>query len=73
MQSQQSEPVVAQAKTLSVKRQPAEDPHNATYSFVEEDHTLGNIVRNQILKNKHVDFCAYSMPHPSEQIVNVRV
>ena len=72
MQSQVSETVV-QTKTLRVKRQPAEDPYNATYSFVEEDHTLGNIVRNQIVKNKHVDFCAYSMPHPSEQIVNVRV
>ena len=72
MQSQQSEQVV-QTKQLRVKRQPAEDPRNATYSFVEEDHTLGNIVRNQIVKNKHVEFCAYAMPHPSEQIVNVRV
>ena len=72
MQSQESQQV-KQDKVLTVKRNPAEDPHNATYSFVEEDHTLGNIVRNQIVKNKHVDFCAYSVPHPSEQIVNVRV
>ena len=46
---------------------------NATYSFTGEDHTLGNIVRNQIVKNKHVEFCAYSVPHPSEQICNIRI
>ena len=46
---------------------------NATFSFYDEDHTLGNLLRNQIVKNKHVDFCAYSVPHPSEPICNVRV
>ena len=34
---------------------------------------MGNIVRNQIVKNKHVEFCAYSVPHPSEQICNIRI
>ncbi len=46
---------------------------SATYAFVGEDHTLGNLVRNQIVKNKHVQFCAYSVPHPSEAICNVRI
>ena len=54
-------------------RVPENDLNNATYSFVDEDHTLGNLLRNQIVKNKHVEFCAYSVPHPSEQICNVRV
>ena len=49
------------------------DLMNATFSFYDEDHTLGNLLRNQIVKNKHVDFCAYSVPHPSEPICNVRV
>lgn len=57
---------VAQSKTVTVNRSPPDDLHNATYSFNGEDHTLGNIVRNQIVKNKHVEFCAYSVPHPSE-------
>ena len=73
MQSQAESAAPVQPKTLTVKRNPTEDPRNATYSFVQEDHTLGNIVRNQLVKNKHVDFCAYSVPHPSEQIVNVRI
>jgi len=49
------------------------DLQNATFSFYDEDHTLGNLLRNQIVKNKHVEFCAYSVPHPSEPICNVRV
>ena len=60
-------------KVLSVSRNPADDVSNATYSFYGEDHTLGNLLRNQIVKNKHVEFCAYSVPHPSEAICNVRI
>ena len=26
-----------------------------------------------IIKNKHVEFCAYSVPHPSEPVMNVRL
>ena len=58
---------------LNVMRVPVDDIKNATYQFMDEDHTLGNLLRNQIVKNKHVEFCAYSVPHPSEQICNVRV
>ena len=56
-----------------MSRNPPEDLSNATYSFVGEDHTLGNLIRNQIVKNKHVEFCAYSVPHPSEAVCNVRI
>ena len=49
------------------------DKQNATYSFLNEDHTLGNLLRNQIIKNNNVEFCAYSVPHPSEPIMNVRI
>jgi DNA-directed RNA polymerases I and III subunit RPAC2 len=45
----------------------------ATFSFNGEDHTLGNLMRNQIQKNAKVDFCAYSVPHPSEPVCNVRI
>ena len=61
------------AKALSVKRAGENDMHNATYSFTGEDHTLGNLLRNQIIKNAHVEFCAYSVPHPSEPVMNVRI
>ena len=58
---------------LQISRTVADDMKNATYSFRDEDHTLGNLVRNQLVKNKQVEFCAYSIPHPSEPICNVRI
>ena len=61
-----------QEKEFQVKRAEG-DRFNATYSFLNEDHTLGNLLRNQIIKNSHVEFCAYSVPHPSEPIMNVRI
>ena len=73
MDSQNEEQQIDNQKKLSVARNPPEDHSNATYSFVGEDHTLGNLVRNQIVKNKHVEFCAYSVPHPSEAVCNVRI
>jgi DNA-directed RNA polymerase I and III subunit RPAC2 len=57
---------------LEVQRQDA-DNTSATYSFLNEDHTLGNLLRNVIIKNNNVEFCAYSVPHPSEPVMNVRL
>lgn len=57
---------------LEVQRQDA-DNTSATYSFLNEDHTLGNLLRNVIIKNSNVEFCAYSVPHPSEPVMNVRL
>ena len=61
-----------QRAELEIQRQDA-DNTSATYSFLNEDHTLGNLLRNVIIKNKHVEFCAYSVPHPSEPVMNVRL
>jgi DNA-directed RNA polymerase I and III subunit RPAC2 len=49
------------------------DESNATFTFYKEDHTLGNLLRNTLIKNKKVEFCAYSVPHPSEPYMNVRI
>ncbi|KAF5093073.1 hypothetical protein D0Z00_004257 [Geotrichum galactomycetum] len=38
-----------------------------------EDHTLGNPLRYIIMKNPDVEFCGYSIPHPSEAKMNVRI
>lgn len=57
---------------LEVQRQEG-DNTSATYSFLNEDHTLGNLLRNVIIKNHQVEFCAYSVPHPSEPVMNLRL
>ncbi|EFJ45440.1 hypothetical protein VOLCADRAFT_63657 [Volvox carteri f. nagariensis] len=51
----------------------ATDFFAATFSIEEEDHTLANSLRFFLNKNPHVSFCGYSMPHPSEELVNLRV
>ncbi|XP_015575526.1 DNA-directed RNA polymerases I and III subunit RPAC2 [Ricinus communis] len=50
-----------------------EDPSQATFSFVDEDHTLANSVRFTLNQDPRVSFCGYSIPHPSDARVNIRV
>ncbi|KAK8940008.1 hypothetical protein KSP40_PGU019742 [Platanthera guangdongensis] len=49
------------------------DLKNATFSLMDEDHTLANSVRFMLNKDPRVEFCGYSIPHPSENKVNIRV
>ncbi|XP_012068526.1 DNA-directed RNA polymerases I and III subunit RPAC2 [Jatropha curcas] len=51
----------------------AQDPSKATFSFVDEDHTLANSVRFTLNQDPRVSFCGYSIPHPSDARVNIRV
>ncbi|CAH0049355.1 unnamed protein product [Clonostachys solani] len=45
----------------------------ASFEFVDEGHTVGNALRYIIMKNPDVEFCAYSIPHPSEPKMNLRI
>jgi len=45
----------------------------ASFAFEKEDHTLGNALRYLIMKNPDVEFCGYSIPHPSESVMNLRI
>ncbi|CRK30294.1 DNA-directed RNA polymerases I and III subunit RPAC2 like protein [Verticillium longisporum] len=45
----------------------------ASFEFKAEGHTLGNALRYIIMKNPDVEFCAYSIPHPSEDLMNIRI
>ncbi|MCJ1237565.1 DNA-directed RNA polymerases I and III subunit RPAC2 [Varicellaria rhodocarpa] len=45
----------------------------ASFEFEGEDHTLGNTLRYMIMKNPDVEFCGYSIPHPSEAKMNIRI
>ncbi|KAI2057454.1 DNA-directed RNA polymerase II core subunit [Ophidiomyces ophidiicola] len=39
-------------------------PSTAIFTFNKEDHTLGNLIRSQLLKSQHVQFAGYKVPHP---------
>ncbi|KAL6809253.1 DNA-directed RNA polymerase [Trichoderma sp. SZMC 28013] len=51
----------------------------ASFEFTDEGHTLGNALRYVIMKkyaakpHPDVEFCAYSIPHPSEPKMNIRI
>jgi DNA-directed RNA polymerase subunit L len=39
-------------------------PDTALFTFHKEDHTLGNLLRERLIKNSRVMFCGYKVPHP---------
>ncbi|KAL2001157.1 hypothetical protein VTN02DRAFT_2181 [Thermoascus thermophilus] len=45
----------------------------ASFQFQDEGHTLGNALRYIIMKNPAVEFCGYTIPHPSESKMNLRI
>uniref|UniRef100_A0A0D9XQE6 DNA-directed RNA polymerases I and III subunit RPAC2 n=1 Tax=Leersia perrieri TaxID=77586 RepID=A0A0D9XQE6_9ORYZ len=50
-----------------------EDSSASTFSIAEEDHTLANSVRFVLNQDPRVAFCGYSIPHPADNKVNIRV
>ncbi|KAI8925052.1 DNA-directed RNA polymerase [Entophlyctis helioformis] len=51
----------------------SQDSGSATFCILNEDHTLGNALRYVIMKNPAVTFCGYTIPHPSEYQINLRI
>ncbi|CAI4051662.1 hypothetical protein SUVZ_14G2080 [Saccharomyces uvarum] len=70
-EEQEDEPDREKIKLLT--QATSEDGTSASFQIVEEDHTLGNALRYIIMKNPDVEFCGYSIPHPSENLLNVRI
>ena len=50
-------------------------PNNqsCTFIFGNEDHTLGNALRHILMQRTETDFCGYSVPHPYEPKMNIRL
>ncbi|MCJ1412616.1 RNA polymerase subunit AC19 [Ptychographa xylographoides] len=68
------EPVeTAELGPQRVRMLPGGSETAASFEFEGEDHTLGNALRYMIMKNPDVEFCGYSIPHPSEAKMNVRI
>ncbi|KAJ5902516.1 DNA-directed RNA polymerase I and III subunit [Penicillium taxi] len=45
----------------------------ASFQFANEGHTMGNVLRYAIMKNPLVEFCGYTIPHPSEAKMHLRI
>jgi len=46
---------------------------SATFVIRDEDHTLGNALRYMLMKNPDVALAGYSVPHPSDPVMHLRV
>ncbi|EPE34098.1 RBP11-like subunits of RNA polymerase [Glarea lozoyensis ATCC 20868] len=60
-------------KEQRIRVLPGSSATAASFEFKDEDHTLGNALRYIIMKNPEVEFCGYSIPHPSEPLMNIRI
>lgn len=44
-----------------------------TFTFINQDDTVGNIIRHKLLQDSRVSFAAYRTPHPLTRSVEIRV
>ena len=52
---------------------PGASEHAVSFQIEQEDHTLGNALRYFLNKNPDVELCGYTIPHPSETKMNIRI
>uniref|UniRef100_A0A914VSG0 Probable DNA-directed RNA polymerase II subunit RPB11 n=1 Tax=Plectus sambesii TaxID=2011161 RepID=A0A914VSG0_9BILA len=48
-------------------------PNAAIFTVNKEDHTLGNLLKHQLLKDPQVLFAGYKVPHPLEHKFLLRI
>ncbi|KAK7005819.1 RBP11-like subunits of RNA polymerase [Favolaschia claudopus] len=58
---------------VTIMKGASPDLSAATYQIHDESHTIGNALRWMLMKNPKVEFCGYSVPHPSENVIQVRI
>jgi DNA-directed RNA polymerase II subunit RPB11 len=54
-------------------RDVAENPNTQLFTINKEDHTLGNLISQRLLKHTFVEFSAYQVPHPHKYYFQMRV
>ncbi|BCS17897.1 DNA-directed RNA polymerase core subunit RPC19 [Aspergillus puulaauensis] len=69
-QQQEPEPELEEKRIVVL---PGATDTAASFQFEGEGHTLGNALRYAIMKNPDVEFCGYTIPHPSESKMNIRI
>jgi DNA-directed RNA polymerase II subunit RPB11 len=48
-------------------------PNGGTFTLQKEDHTMGNLIRLQLLRDDQVRFAGYRVPHPLILQADIRV
>jgi DNA-directed RNA polymerase subunit L len=45
----------------------------AIFTFYNENHTLGNLIRFFVKGNPDIEYVGYNVPNPSENIMNIKI
>ena len=56
-----------------VKTTAVHSKKSKTFVLYDEDHTLGNALRHVVMRDASTDFCGYTVPHPSEKNLHLRI
>ena len=48
-------------------------PNAGLFTFEREDHTVGNLLRTQLLLSPNIIFAGYRVPHPLEPKIELKV
>jgi len=56
-----------------IERLPGLDDNDQTFVLHKHDHTLGNSLRFMIQKDPRAEFCGYSVVHPTEDNIHLRI
>ncbi|KAH0485249.1 MAG: uncharacterized protein KVP18_001325 [Porospora cf. gigantea A] len=48
-------------------------PSCTIFTIYVEDHTLGNLMRCQLMRDPDVVFAGYRNPHPLENVIEIRI
>jgi DNA-directed RNA polymerase I and III subunit RPAC2 len=59
--------------TCTISLDDPNDPSSGSFLFQGETHTMGNALRQAINPNPAVRFCGYSVPHPAEKKMRIRI
>jgi len=43
------------------------------FTFQGEGHTFGNFIRFNLKNMEEIEFSGYNVPHPSENLMNIRI
>lgn len=48
-------------------------PNTMIFTIMLEDHTVGNMIKMQLLRDEKVRFAGYRKPHPLEHKIEIRI
>eukprot|EP01139_Manchomonas_bermudensis_P024464 Amastigsp_a842696_1114.p1 type:complete len:152 gc:universal Amastigsp_a842696_1114:41-496(+) len=60
-------------RNIDIRHDSEDNLTSGVVVFLNEDHTLGNLLRFLLIRQDGVEAAMYSVPHPSEPYLHVRV